>query len=144
MSKETIILWLLVVASFVGVIDSAYIGLTSLSDTLIPCGLTLGCDEVLSSPYSHLGNVSISWIGLLFYLSIASNSIFSLSGFRKAFKITLAASALAFLITLYLLYIQILVLQAFCDYCLLSAFLVILILGLQLKLHCWGKTELSI
>tara|TARA_B100001013_G_scaffold343910_1_gene272701 strand:- start:2393 stop:2827 length:435 start_codon:yes stop_codon:yes gene_type:complete len=143
MNKETTILWLLVVASFVGVIDSAYIGLTSLSDTLIPCGLTLGCDEVLSSPYSHLGNVSISWIGLLFYLSIASNSIFGLSGFRKAFKITLVASALAFLITLYLLYIQIFVLQAFCDYCLLSAFLVILILGFQLKLHFWEKAELS-
>ena len=144
MNKETTIHWLLVVASFIGMIDSAYIGFISLTDTLIPCGLTLGCDKVLSSPYSHLGNVSISWIGLLFYLLVASNSIFGLSGFRQAFKITLAASTLAFFITLYLLYIQIFILKAFCDYCLLSAFLVILILGLQLKLNFWGKTELSI
>lgn len=135
MNKKTTILWFIVVASFIGMIDSVYIGLTSLGDTIVPCGLTLGCDKVLNSPYSHLGDISISWVGFLFYFGIASNSIFSLSGFWKAFKLTLATSIAAFLVTLYLLYLQVFVLQAFCDYCLLSAFLVTLILLLQLRLH---------
>ncbi len=127
----------MVLAAFVGMMDSAYVGLNSLSDTLIPCGPAGGCDEVLNSPYSHWGGISIAWFGFLFYLAVSGGGVFGLSGFQRVFRFTLVASSAAFLVTLYLLYVQAFVLQAFCDYCLLSAFLVFVILGLHLALRPW-------
>ena len=127
----------MVLAAFVGMIDSAYVGFYSLSDTLIPCGPAGGCDEVLNSPYSHWGGISIAWFGFSFYLAVSAAGIFGLSGFQQVFRFTLIASLAAFLVTLYLLYVQAFVLQVFCDYCLLSAFLVFTILGLHLALRPW-------
>jgi uncharacterized membrane protein len=127
----------MVLAAFVGMIDSAYVGFHSQGDTLIPCGPAGGCDEVLNSRYSRWAGISIAWFGFAFYLSVSAGGIFGLSGFQWVFRFTLIASLAAFLVTLYLLYVQAFVLQAFCDYCLLSAFLVFAIFGLHLALRPW-------
>ena len=139
MSKTQSLTLIMVLAGFIGMIDSAYIGFNSLGGTLLPCGPASKCHEVLNSSYSHVGNISIAWLGFLFYFAISTSSVFRLWGFQQAFRFTLVASLVAFLVTTYLLYIQAFVLQAFCDYCLLSAFLVMLILGLHLFLRPWKE-----
>ncbi len=129
----------MVLAGFAGMVDSAYVGLHSLTGVLIPCGPAGGCDQVLNSAYSLWGGVSIAWFGFSFYLAVTAAAIFGLSGFRQVFRFSLIASLTASLVTLYLLYVQAFVLQAFCDYCLLSAFLVFAILGAHLVLRPWSR-----
>ena len=130
----------MVLAGFTGMIDSAYVGFHSLTGLLIPCGPAEGCDQILNSAYSHWGSVSIAWFGFAFYLTVTAAGIFGLSGFRQVFRFSLIASLAAFLITLYLLYVQTFILRAFCDYCLLSAFLVFAILGAHFVLRPWKRT----
>jgi uncharacterized membrane protein len=130
---------LLTSTAFVGLIDSAYLGIFSLQGFIVPCGLTGGCDEVLNSSYSHLFGVSISWFGFGYYGFVAACSLFSTFGFAKLLRFSLVATVSAFMVTLYLLYVQAFVLRAFCQYCLLSAFLVTAILGLHLLVQPWKR-----
>jgi len=134
--------WLLMGAAFVGMVDSAYLGITSLQGFVVPCGLSGGCEEVLNSSYSHLFGLSISWFGFGFYVLVASCGLFSVFGFAKLLRLSLAAGIPAFIVTLYLIYVQAVVLKAFCQYCLLSASLVILILGLHLLARPWKSVGL--
>src|SRR2546426_3538873 len=129
--------WLLVGVAFVGLIDSAYLGINSLQGFVVPCRLSGGCDEVLNSSYSHLLGISISWFGFCFYGFVAACALFSAFGFTKLLRFSLAASVPAFIVTLYLLYVQAFTLKALCQYCLLSALLVTLILGLHLLAQPW-------
>ena len=133
----------MVLAGFAGMVDSGYVGFHSLTGLLIPCGPAGGCDQVLNSPYSHWGGVSIAWFGFAYYLAVTAAGIFGLSGFRQVFRFSLIASLAAFLVTLYLLHVQAFILRAFCDYCLLSALLVFVILGAHLALRPWTRTPES-
>jgi uncharacterized membrane protein len=137
MIRSEIAGWLLSALAFGGLVDSAYLVIQSRKGFIVPCGLTGGCDEVLNSSYSHLFGVSISWFGFCFYGFVAACALFSAFGFARSLRLSLAAAVPAFILTLYLLYIQAFTLKAFCQYCLLSALLVTLILSLHLLAQPW-------
>jgi uncharacterized membrane protein len=137
MSKTIYLGWFLTGAAFVGMIDTAYLGMSSLQGFVVPCGLSGGCDEVLNSPYSRVFGLSIAWFGFSFYAFVAGCSLFSVFGFPRSLRLSLGASVPAFGFTLYLLHVQAFVLKAFCQYCLLSALLVTLILGCHLLVKPW-------
>ena len=130
----------LVSLAFIGMTDSSYVALHHSQGFLIPCGFAGGCDQVLNSPYSQFLGIPLAWFGLSFYLTVAAAGLYALFGYPKLLRISLAAGAIAFPITLYLLYLQAFVIKAFCDYCLLSAALVILIFSL----HCWIRPWQSV
>src|SRR5882724_11495596 len=113
--------------AFMGMVDATYIALHTSRGFLPPCGLAGGCDQVLSSPYALILGVPVAWFGLAFYLTTAACALFALFGFEQALRLSLALASLALGFTMYLLYLQAIVIRAFCDYCLLSALLVILI-----------------
>jgi uncharacterized membrane protein len=140
MTRCKLAIWVLVGAAFLGLIDSAYLGINSLQGFVVPCGVTGGCEEVLNSSYSHLFGLSISWFGFCFYGLVAASALLSVFGFPGSLRVSMAASVLAFIVTLYLLYVQAFVLKAFCQYCLLSALLVTLILGFHLLTEGWKPT----
>jgi uncharacterized membrane protein len=126
---------LIVAVAFLGMIDAAYVALHSAQTFLLPCGFAGGCDQVLSSPYSHFLGIPIAWFGLLFYVSVTGVGLFCLYGFTQLLRFSLVIVSLAFLFTLYLLYLQAWVIRAFCDYCLLSALFVTTLL----TLHCCAR-----
>ena len=135
MNRNVLISGILLVAAFAGMVDSTYVTLHSSQGFVIPCGFAGGCDQVLNSPYSKIFEIPISWLGLGFYVTVAATSLFALFGFEKTLRLSFAAAVPAFAFSVYLVCVQAYVLRAFCDYCLLSAILVTLILGL----HLWGK-----
>lgn len=130
----------LTAAAFLGMVDSSYVAFHAAKGFLIPCGFAGGCDQVLSSPYARLLGISIAWFGLAFYLTIAAASLFAMYGYPEALRISLIPAAAAFLFTLYLFFLQAFVIRAFCDYCLLSASLVLSIFGLHLWARPWRST----
>jgi uncharacterized membrane protein len=139
MITRTLLGGILAGLAFFGMIDSAYIGIKSLEGTVLPCTITHGCDEVLSSPYARVGGVSIAWLGLAFYGIITVSGMFVLFGFFRVLRYTLVLACLAFSFSLGLIYLQARVIHAFCDYCLLSALLVSLIFITHLVAKPWKK-----
>ncbi len=137
MRKLSILGWILAFLAFVGMVDSAFVAINSGQHFIIPCRIAKGCDEVLNSPYARIGGVSIAWGGVFFYLCISTSGIFAAFEFPGALRFTLLISLAAFAFTLYLLYLQVFVIHAFCDYCLLSATLVTLILICHLAVRPW-------
>jgi uncharacterized membrane protein len=121
--------------AFVGMVDAAYVALHRSRGFLLPCGIAGGCDQVLNSPYSAVLGIPVAWFGLAFYLTTAGCALFAFFGFERALRLSfvLVCAALAF--SLYLVYLQAIVIQAFCDYCLLSALLVTLIF----VAHLWSR-----
>jgi uncharacterized membrane protein len=100
-------------------IDALY--LTVMRGVHVPCSLSGGCNEVLTSPYSEIYGIPLSMIGLAFYLTVFSMAvleIFEVSQLRRwIFWLALPG----FMITLVLFYLQGFVIHHFCQYCLASA-----------------------
>ena len=121
---------LIALVAFIGMIDALYLSLKRNAGP-IPCHITRGCEDVLTSKYSALAGIPISWFGLAFYLTVLSLAVFA--GFEtgspagQPFKWIYMLSGLALIISGLLVGVQAFILKAFCEYCLLSAVLVLTI-----------------
>jgi len=107
--------------SVVGLGDAIYLTVQDVTGQTLRCTIVSGCNEVLSSPYAHIGSFPLAAFGAVAYFTVFSLSI--LAAFRYPFAKSLLAVLLAamFLTTLWLLYLQAFVIHHFCQYCLLSA-----------------------
>lgn len=106
--------------SFVGMVDTLYLSLTRDTGPAV-CHITEGCGDVLTSAYSEVGGVPISWFGFVFYLLVFGVSVFGLTGEVPALRYLRWPALAAFLVSAILTGIQAFVLQAWCEYCLTSA-----------------------
>jgi uncharacterized membrane protein len=107
--------------ALVGVADSVYLTVQHLLGNTLRCTLTSGCSEVLGSPYASIAGVPLAAFGALAYFAAFSLATLSAFGYTKARTLLAVLVAVMFVVTLWLLYLQAFVLQAFCQYCLLSA-----------------------
>src|SRR5262245_2489128 len=135
MRKTAWIIASIVALAFIGMVDATYVALHSSRGFLLPCGLAGGCDQVLNSPYASVLGAPVAWFGIAFYMTTAGCALFAWFGFEQALRLSFGLVSLALGFTAYLLYLQAFVIRAFCDYCLLSAFLVTLIF----VLHLWSR-----
>ncbi len=112
--------------SFIGMIDALYLSLKRNAGP-IPCHVTRGCTDVVTSQYSALLGIPISVFGLVFYLFVFSLAVFQLSGTGNTLKWIFWPAAAAVAVSALLVGIQAFALHAYCEYCLLSAILVLTI-----------------
>ncbi len=122
----------LALLSFTGMIDSLYLSLKR-DPGSIPCHITKGCNDVLTSAYSELAGIPISWFGFVFYITVFTCAVFALFGSNQLLKWLLWPALAAFVISMGLVGVQAFVLQAFCEYCLASAALMTAIFVLVLR-----------
>ena len=116
--------------AFSGMVDAFYLSLKRNSGASIPCHITRGCNDVLTSRYSAVAGIPISWFGLAFYLAVFSLAIFKYFETGQngpLLKWIYVLSGIALVISGLLVGIQAFILKAFCEYCLLSAALVLTI-----------------
>jgi uncharacterized membrane protein len=123
--------------SLVGLADAIYLTVEHLSGRSVRCTIVSGCSEVLSSPYATFRGVPLAMIGAAAYFTAFSLATLAAYGYRWVAKLLTALVALMFLTTLWLLYLQAFVIKHFCQFCLLSA-LVTLILTI-LVVIAWRK-----
>jgi len=116
------------VLAFIGMVDALYLSIKRNSGP-IPCHVTRGCTDVLTSKYSEVASIPLSWFGLVFYVTVFSLAVFTIfeeparpSGFPV--KAIFYLSGIGLIISGLLVGIQAFILKAFCEYCLLSAALV--------------------
>ena len=110
------------IVSFVGIVDTIYVTINHYKGAVPPCALLNGCETVLTSKYSEVFGVPIALFGALFYSAVF---LFSLAYLKtknnKIIIVFLVLTALAFLMSLFFIYLQFFVIKAVCEYCLISA-----------------------
>jgi uncharacterized membrane protein len=117
------------VLAFIGTIDALYLTLKRNAGP-VPCHITSGCEDVLTSRYSEIAGIPLSAIGLVFYVVVLSLAVFKvfedpLHPSEKTLRLVFYLSGLGLIISALLVGIQAFILKAFCEYCLLSAALVL-------------------
>lgn len=61
---------LLVFVAMLGITDASYLTYEKYSGVIPTCGTGFDCGQVLTSPYSHLGPIPLSALGVLFYATV--------------------------------------------------------------------------
>jgi uncharacterized membrane protein len=113
-----------------GLADATYLSVLALSGETAACGGQAGCSEVLGSAYAKLGGIPVAMFGVAGYFTaftFATFAGFAYDRARKFFALTVGA---LFAATLWLLYVQAFVLHSFCRFCLFSAAITFLLMGL--------------
>lgn len=106
--------------AFIGFLDATYLTILHYKNAFPPCTIS-GCDTVLTSQYSIIFGIPLSLFGSLFYLIIMGFSLALVLHKRKIFAHGLFISAFAGLfVSAVLFFIQFFEIKSFCQYCLFS------------------------
>lgn len=134
-NMKTITSLLFVIFSIIGIADSAYLTYQKFLGLTPDCSVIIGCEEVLTSNWAQIGPIPVSFLGLMFYLAVfilgillvleidiskwfKNNNFFKLVSTSELF---LLITTLGFGFTLYLIFLMFVVIQAWCQFCLISA-----------------------
>ena len=114
--------------ALVGLSDAVYLTVQHISGQSVPCSVTGGCEEVLTSQYAVIAGIPLAALGAAAYFSVFSLSTLAAFGYRVAGKLLLPLVATMVLMSLWLFYLQAVVIRAFCQFCLLSAAITIVLM----------------
>lgn len=144
--KIDLILVILLILAAAGVIDSAYLTYKHYAvDASVTCGFGIfaECGRVLKSSYSQIIGVPLALLGFLYYCSLFIVLVALTFREIKLAKFTVLLLTFAGLFTsVYLVYIQVLILNALCLYCIISAVLSITLFALAQKKFAIERIEL--
>ncbi|MFA5942423.1 MAG: vitamin K epoxide reductase family protein [Candidatus Paceibacterota bacterium] len=133
---------LILLFAFFGLSNSLYLTQSEANNAPLLCTVdTLsGCNIVAASQYSRLFGVSIAEYGIVFYAFIFFVAALELVVFNRLLRRVLqGASFVGVLVSAYLTFLEIFVIQALCIYCLASAFIALLILIFASLIEPVGK-----
>lgn len=113
-----------------GLVDSLYLTWVKFTGKYALCGPIGDCESVNSSIYSEVYGIPIALLGALAYLIILllllleGNIIFGRENARLA---VFGISLVGVIYSIYLTYIEVIVLKAICPYCVLSAIILVIL-----------------
>ncbi|OGY61627.1 MAG: hypothetical protein A3I33_00705 [Candidatus Colwellbacteria bacterium RIFCSPLOWO2_02_FULL_45_11] len=110
----------LIVISVIGFSDATYLTAKHYLDDPVTCSIFKGCETVTESKYSTVFNIPIALFGVFYYLFVSVLLFLYMEGL-KVLKLLLLSTTSAFFVTLFLVYLQAFVLNAFCMFCIISA-----------------------
>lgn len=113
-----------------GLADATYLTVLALTGETAACSGQAGCFEVLGSAYSKVAGIPVATFGVAGYFSAFTCATFAAFHYPRARKFFALMVGVLFAATLWLLYVQAFVLHAFCRYCLFSAAITFLLMGL--------------
>ncbi len=108
--------------ALVGFLDAAYLTASHFAGLGLACGPGGGCETVTTSRWATIGSVPIAAIGLGYYTMVNQNAwtpADSLS--RDLVRALLVLTGAALAVSAFLFYLQAVVIEVWCRYCLLSA-----------------------
>jgi uncharacterized membrane protein len=121
--------------SLIGLADSIYLTVEHLSGRSVRCTIVTGCSEVLSSPYASVRGIPLALVGAIGYFLVFSLATLAAFGYKVAGQLLAVVVAVMFLTTLWLLYLQAFVIKAFCQFCLLSALVTLILSALIIAIR---------
>jgi uncharacterized membrane protein len=109
--------------TIIGLLVSIYMTIYKVTNNESMCIGSSGCSEVNASRYSEINGIPVAVLGVIGYTAILAllfleqrPGIFQENGTMMFFGVSL----LGFLFTLYLIYLEIALIKAYCPFCLTS------------------------
>ena len=110
-----------VIVALIGIADAVYLTVHHYTAEAVPCSLTGGCEQVLTSEDAEIAGVPLAAFGAAAYFIAFSLALLSIYGNRTAWTIFGVQVVLMAIFTGWLIYVQAALIGAFCQFCLLSA-----------------------
>ena len=109
------------VVALVGLIDAIYLTIHHYTGEKVPCSIVEGCEQVLTSSYAEVAGIPLAAFGAAAYFAAFSLAILAAFGNRSMWTLFGVQVSLMLIFTVWLVYLQAFVIEAFCQFCLLSA-----------------------
>lgn len=112
-----------VALSVIGLLVSMYMTIYKVTSNEAMCVGSSGCSEVNASRYSEVNGIPVAVLGVVGYAAIlALLFLEERSGFfqENGTMIFFGISLVGFLFTLYLIYVEVALIKAYCPFCLTS------------------------
>lgn len=107
--------------ALIGLADSVYLTVHHFTAEPVPCSLISGCETVLTSSYAEIAGIPLAAFGAAAYFIAFSLALLAAFGNRLMWTLFGVQVTLMALFTAWLIYLQAVVLEAFCQFCLISA-----------------------
>lgn len=130
MRARTVVYAIAAIIALAGLADATFLTVQYLTGETAICGGSSDCFKVLGSKYAHIGKFPLAGFGALAYFAAFSLATFAAFGYPRARKFFPYIVWAMFAMTLWLLFVQAVLLHAFCRFCLLSAAIIFLLAGL--------------
>ena len=114
--------------SAIGVGLSVYLLYARMNESHLICGVS-SCSEVNESPYSVLLGIPISAWGVFFY------AVMFVLALVKHYKLFFIGSVIGVLFSAYFMYLEFFVIYAWCQWCMLSAWITVALLIIAIRLR---------
>lgn len=138
--RENNILLLLFLLSFIGLLDTLYLTVSHYKQMIPPCSVARGCETVLTSQFATIAGLPVALLGLFFYIFFFVLLIMYKQTKHQVYLLILfLMTTLGALGAAGFIFVQGFILHAFCQYCMVSdsitilLFLLILVVLLQKK-----------
>lgn len=119
--------WLILFFAIVGFLDSAYLTMEHLAGVVPGCALT-GCETVLTSSYASIGGFPTAGLGMIYYGLLVFLTVMFLDKRIRLFAFFVTRmSVVGLLFSSVFVYMQLALLGAICQFCMLSAFMCLMI-----------------
>ena len=133
-------LLLLSASAVLGIVDTTLIHQEIAQHKAIVCFVFTGCDAVLLSSYNTLFGVSLSLLGIAFYVGLGGMLLaYVLTRYKLLETLYGIGLAGGIAFSFYLFYVQAFVLHSFCSYCLLSLINLVVAGGLYVSWKTMGR-----
>lgn len=109
------------IVALIGLADSVYLTVHHYTATPVPCSIIEGCETVLTSVYAEVAGIPLAAFGAAAYFTAFALALLAAFGDRRMWRFFGALVVLMAVFTSWLIYLQGLVIGAFCQFCLLSA-----------------------
>ena len=129
----------LVVLAFLGLINSSYLAYKRKTEQPLVCPINHNCNVVIESKWSKVFYIKNDTLGVMYYAVLFILGLFLFSNIYTNLIINglLLINTLAFLFSVFLLYVQKYKLKSYCFYCLISALITSLVFLNTLILYDW-------
>lgn len=113
---------IVLVIAVLGFADASYLTVEHFKGTIPPCSIVSGCETVLTSSYSAIFGIPVSLLGAIYYLIIAIGTFAYLDTKKTVvLKWALALTVFGLVMSLWFIFLQAFIVDAWCLYCLGSA-----------------------
>jgi uncharacterized membrane protein len=129
--------WAAVVFALIGLGDSVYLTVQHFTNGKVPCSIITGCEQVLTSEYAEIFGIPTAAFGAAAYFLAFCFALLAAFGNRRMWLLYGLLSVVMFLFTIWLVYLQAFVIEAFCQFCLLSALTTTILFIIALVSKFW-------
>lgn len=109
------------IVALAGLADAVYLTVHHFTAEPVPCSIIEGCEAVLTSSYAEFAGVPLAAFGAAAYFIAFSLALLASFGNRSMWTLFGVQTILMAIFTVWLIYLQAIVIGAFCQFCLISA-----------------------